>query len=42
MAQSSETTTIQISYDTWMDLNSAKDSPQDTFDDVIQELLENE
>ncbi len=34
-----ETTTIQVSEETWKQLNRQK-GPGDTFDDVIQELLQ--
>jgi predicted CopG family antitoxin len=36
----SEKTTIQISTETWRELNLRKESPSDTFDAVIQRLLE--
>jgi len=32
-------TTIQISRETWARLNSEKENPGDSFDDVIQRLL---
>jgi len=35
----SSTTTIEVSVDTWQRLNSQK-RPGETFDDVIQELVE--
>ncbi|PSQ19576.1 hypothetical protein BRD00_01560 [Halobacteriales archaeon QS_8_69_26] len=35
----SDITTIQVSSDTWRELNSRKE-PGDSFDDVIQRLLE--
>lgn len=35
------TTTIQISVQTWKDLNARKE-PSDTFDDVIQDLLQDD
>ncbi len=35
-----DTTTIQISQDTWRELNQRKESPSETYDDVIQRLLE--
>lgn len=34
-----ETTTLQVSTETWKQLNARKDVGE-TFDDVIQELLE--
>lgn len=34
-----DTTTIQISMDTWQRLNARKEGPNDTFDDVLQRLL---
>jgi predicted CopG family antitoxin len=36
----SEKTTIQISTETWRELNLRKESPSDTFDAVIQRLLD--
>lgn len=36
-----DSTTIQISEETWTDLNQRKE-PGDTFDDVIRRLLEGE
>ena len=36
----SEKTTIQISTETWRELNLRKESPSDTFDAVIQRMLE--
>lgn len=35
-----ETTTIQISQETWRRLNGRKEGPNDTFDDVLQRLLD--
>lgn len=35
-----ETTTIQIKKNTWRQLNSRKTGPDETFDDVLQRLLE--
>lgn len=32
-------TSIQVSRDTWRELNARKRGPDDTFDDVIQRLL---
>jgi len=32
-------TTIQISRETWAELNSEKENPGDSFDDVIRRLL---
>ena len=32
-------TTIQIEVGTWKELNGRKESPRDTYDDVIQRLL---
>lgn len=36
----SDTTTIQVSMDTWKRLNARKQGPNDTFDDVLQRLLD--
>lgn len=33
-------TSIQVSRDTWRRLNARKQGPDDTFDDVIQRLLD--
>lgn len=35
-----DSTTIQVSMDTWQRLNSRKQGPNDTFDDVLQRLLD--
>jgi len=35
-----EITSIQISRDTWKRLNSRKEGPDDTFDDVVERLLD--
>lgn len=35
-----ETTTIQISVGTWQRLNQRKKGPDETFDDVLQRLLD--
>ncbi|WP_255455265.1 hypothetical protein [Natrialba sp. INN-245] len=37
----SDTTTIQVSKETWRQLNVRKD-PGETFDDVVQQLLESD
>lgn len=37
---SDDTTTIQVSMDTWRRLNSRKKGPNETFDDVLQRLLD--
>jgi len=37
---SDETTTIQVSMDTWRRLNGRKQGPNETFDDVLQRLLD--
>jgi len=37
-----ETTTIEVSQDTWRRLAALKDAPGKSFDDVIRELLEEE
>lgn len=34
------TTTIQVSMDTWRRLNARKQGPNETFDDVLQRLLD--
>jgi len=34
-----ETTTIQVTNETWQELNARKAGPDETFDDVIQRLL---
>lgn len=34
-----EKTTIEVSIETWRELNHRKESPSDTFDDVLQRLL---
>lgn len=34
-----EKTTIQVSMDTWRQLNARKRGPNETFDDVLQRLL---
>lgn len=33
-------TTIQVSEDTWRELNARKQGPNDSFDDVITRLLD--
>jgi len=35
-----EITSIQISRETWKRLNSRKEGPNDTFDDVVERLLD--
>lgn len=35
-----DSTTIQVSNETWSELNSRKEGPSESFDDVIQRLLE--
>jgi len=37
-----ETTTIQVTNETWQELNARKAGPNDSFNDVIQRLLEND
>jgi len=37
-----DSTSIQIERETWRALNSRKENPSDTFDDVIQRLLDSE
>lgn len=34
-----DTTSIQITVETWQELNALKEGPDDTFDDVLQRLL---
>jgi len=34
------TTTIQVSMDTWRRLNARKKGPNETFNDVLQRLLD--
>ena len=34
-----ETTTIQITVETWNDLKDRKQSPRDSFDDIIRDML---
>lgn len=36
----SETTTIEVSRETWRELNLRKEGPGDTFDAVVSRLLE--
>jgi macrodomain Ter protein organizer (MatP/YcbG family) len=38
----SEKTSIKISLDVWRELNARKQSPSDTYDDVVMRLLEAE
>lgn len=33
-------TSIQVSKETWRELNARKQAPDDTFDDVVQRLLD--
>jgi len=35
-----EVTSIQVSKETWKRLNGRKEGPNDTFDDVLQRLLD--
>lgn len=35
-----DVTSIQVSRETWKDLNARKEGPDDTFDDVIQRLID--
>ena len=35
-----DSTTIQVSMDTWQRLNARKTGPDDTFDKVIERLLD--
>lgn len=34
-----DTTTIEISVETWQELNQRKENPSDTFDNVVRRLL---
>lgn len=36
----SETTTIEVTVETWQELNQRKQGPSDTFDAVITRLLD--
>lgn len=40
MPDESNTTTIEIQRETWQDLNTLKEGPGDSFDDVIRRMLE--
>ena len=40
MSDESDTTTIEVRRETWQQLNALKEGPGDSFDDVIQRLIE--